>query len=62
MESGIYLSLGFGRTEPVKNNIIRDNVISGHKMGTRCITPGPGVSASANHISGNRCSDFEHDE
>lgn len=59
MESGLYLSGGFGRPEAVRGNIIRDNVISGHNMKTRCIAMGPGVSESANQIGANQCSDYE---
>jgi hypothetical protein len=57
MESGIYLSRGFGRAEPVQGNLIRDNVISGHGMKALCIALGPEVSAAQNKIGPNQCSD-----
>ncbi len=59
LESGIYLSRGLGRVEETRGNVIRDNVISGHKMKTRCIAFGPGVSPPANTLEGNACSDDE---
>ena len=58
-ESGIYLSRGFGRLEETRGNVIRDNVISGHKMKTRCISFGPGVTPTTNTLQGNTCSDDE---
>lgn len=57
LESGIYLSRGLGRMEETRGNVIRDNLISGHKMKTRCIAFGPGVTPSANSIQGNTCAD-----
>lgn len=57
LESGIYLGRGVARMEQTVGNVIRDNEISGHKMKTRCIAAGPGVSLAANTIEGNRCSD-----
>jgi hypothetical protein len=59
LESGIYLSRGLGRVEETRGNVIRDNRISGHKMKTRCIAFGPGVSPAANTLQGNACSDDE---
>jgi hypothetical protein len=59
LESGIYLSRGLGRVEETRGNVIRDNVISGHKMKTRCIAFGPGVMPKANTVAGNACSDYE---
>ena len=58
LESGIYLSRGVVRTEDVRDNVIRDNTISGHMMSTRCITAGPGVSLKQNSVGSNFCEDF----
>ena len=57
LESGIYLGAGASRPEPVQGNIIRDNEITGHKMKSRCIVFGPGVSRVRNTIASNTCSD-----
>ncbi len=59
LESGIYLSQGLGRVEETRGNVLRDNVISGHKMKARCIAFGPGVIPKANTVTGNACSDYE---
>lgn len=59
LESGIYLGRGVARTEQTRGNVIRDNVIGGHKMGQRCIAAGPGVSLEANEVGPNDCSDFD---
>jgi hypothetical protein len=58
LESGIYLSRGVVRMEDVRGNIIRDNTISGHKMKSRCIAAGPGVSLARNSVGSNSCEDF----
>ena len=58
LESGIYLSMGVVRKEPVRGNVIRDNKISGHKMKSRCIAAGPGVNLKENSIGVNTCSDY----
>ncbi|HEX5423914.1 MAG TPA: right-handed parallel beta-helix repeat-containing protein [Candidatus Acidoferrales bacterium] len=57
LESGIYLGRGVARLEQTRGNTIRGNRIFGHKMKTRCIVAGPGVSLQANTITGNVCSD-----
>jgi hypothetical protein len=59
LESGIYLGPGASRPEPVRDNIIRDNEISGHRMKSRCIAFGPGVLRAANTIEANMCSDHK---
>ena len=59
LESGIYLGRGVARSEQTRGNVIRDNVIGGHKMKTRCIAAGPGVSLQANAVGPNDCSDFD---
>ena len=58
LESGIYLSKGVVRMEPVRGNVIRGNKISGHKMKSRCIATGPGVNAAENSIGPNTCEDY----
>jgi Right handed beta helix region len=58
LESGIYLSKGMVRMEPVRGNVIRENKISGHKMKSRCIATAPGVRASENSIGPNTCEDY----
>jgi len=58
LESGIYLGRGVARMEDTRGNVIRENRISGHKMKTRCVVAGPGVSLGANTIAGNTCSDY----
>jgi hypothetical protein len=58
LETGIYLGRGGARRTETKNNIIRDNTISGHKMKERCFAAAPGVSLSANTLRGNQCSDY----
>jgi hypothetical protein len=57
LETGIYLGRGVARLEQTRGNVIRGNIISGHKMKTRCIAAGPGVSLAANTIEDNQCSD-----
>jgi parallel beta-helix repeat protein len=57
LEAGIYLGRGVARMIETRGNIIRNNKISGHKMKTRCIVAGPGVSLAANTVEGNQCSD-----
>ena len=59
LESGIYLGRGVARSEETRGNVIRDNVIGGHKMRERCIAAGPGVSIAANMVGSNECSDTE---
>ena len=58
LDSGIYLGKGIARLEETKNNIIRDNTISGHKMNARCIVAGPGVTLASNTIEANQCLDY----
>ena len=58
LETGIYLSKGVVRMEAVRGNVIRGNTISGHKMKSRCIAGGPGVSLRENSVGPNVCEDF----
>jgi hypothetical protein len=59
LESGIYLGQGGARQEPAKDNIIRNNTITGYKMSKRCINIAPGVVRSANKIEDNSCRDIQ---
>jgi hypothetical protein len=59
LESGIYLGRGVARMVETRGNVIRGNRITGHKMKTRCIAAGPGVSLKANTIEQNTCSDYK---
>jgi hypothetical protein len=58
LESGIYLGRGVARMTETRGNVIRGNKVSGHKMKSRCIAAGPGVSLTANSIEGNKCEDY----
>jgi hypothetical protein len=57
LETGIYLGRGVARLEETRDNIVRGNRISGHKMSARCIHAGPGVNLAANTIERNDCAD-----
>lgn len=57
LQSGIYLAARAERPDPSRSLIIRDNVITGHKMSARCIMAAPGVSLKNSDIANNRCED-----
>jgi hypothetical protein len=57
LESGIYLGRGAERPADTRGNLIRGNLISGHKMKARCILSAPGVALRLNRIEGNQCTD-----
>jgi hypothetical protein len=57
LQSGIYLAARAERPDPSRELIIRDNVITGHKMSVRCIMAAPGVSLKSSDILNNRCED-----
>lgn len=57
LRSGIYLGRGAERPDIASGNTITENVISGHKMRSRCIAAAPGVSLKANRIERNHCAD-----
>lgn len=62
LESGIYLGRlaaewAGERQDPSREHIIRDNVITGYKMSTRCIAAAPGVRLTDSLIENNRCED-----
>jgi hypothetical protein len=52
LQSGIYLGRGVARLEEAKGNVIRNNTVTGHKMASRCVALGPGISTAANTWSG----------
>ncbi|MBX9600938.1 MAG: right-handed parallel beta-helix repeat-containing protein [Bryobacteraceae bacterium] len=57
LRSGIYLGKGVKRLQETRDNVIRDNRISGWKMKSRCIAFAPGVARKANQVTANRCED-----
>ena len=57
LQTGIYLGRGVLRANPARESLIRDNLITGYKMATRCIGTAPGLNARANRIESNRCRD-----
>lgn len=59
LQTGIYLGRRAERPAPARKNLVADNLISGHKMRTRCIAAAPGILLSENRIERNRCFDRE---
>lgn len=62
LESGIYLGRlaaewAGERQDPSREHVIRDNVITGYKMSSRCIAAAPGVRLADSVIENNRCED-----
>lgn len=57
LEAGIYLGRSAIHKAPASHNLIRDNLVTGYKMQSRCILAAPGVDASSNTIAGNVCRD-----
>lgn len=62
LESGIYLGRlaaewAAERQDPSREHVIRDNVITGHKMSSRCIAAAPRVRLTDSVIENNRCED-----
>lgn len=57
LQSGIYLGRRAERPAPASDNLIDGNLISGHKMASRCIGFAPDVSRTANRIGSNQCLD-----
>jgi hypothetical protein len=55
LRSGIYLARRAGRPAVTRDNVIRDNFISGFGMDKWCIDAAPGVSLAASDIGGNKC-------
>ena len=59
LQSGIYLGQGGARKEEAKNNIIRENTVTGYKIAKHCIYVAPQAVGSANAIDHNNCKDVE---
>ncbi len=59
LASGIYLGQGAEHPDAARENEIRDNTISGHKMKSRCIEAAPGVKLRDNSIGKNVCEDYD---
>lgn len=62
LRAGIYLGRiaaewAQKRGDASRNDVIRDNVITGFKMSERCIMAAPGVSLKDSTIENNRCAD-----
>jgi len=57
LQSGIYLASHAQRPAPARGNIVEHNTIRGWGMKAHCIGFAPGVSAAANTIRGNECTD-----
>jgi len=57
LQTGIYLGQRAERPALATDNIVEGNIISGHRMATRCIGLAPAVTATSNEIGENRCSD-----
>lgn len=64
LQSGIYLGRiaaewAQKRADASKGHVIRDNLITGHKMGSRCVMAAPGVDLRASTVEANSCRDVE---
>ena len=57
LRSGIYVSDDGGRPTVTRDNVIRNNIISGFGMAEHCLAAKPGVSLKTDTISGNSCKD-----
>ena len=57
LQSGIYLGRQADRPATTTDNLIEGNLISGHKMKSRCIGYAPGISRAANRVEDNNCND-----
>lgn len=55
LSAGIYLGRRAERAAVTRDNLIRDNLITGHGMSRRCVTLAPGVSPTDSRIARNRC-------
>ncbi len=55
LQAGIYVGRRAERAAPAKGHIIRDNVITGYKMDTRCVMSGPDVDLNQSKVEGNKC-------
>jgi len=57
LSAGIYLGRRAERPAVTRDNVIRDNLITGYGMSRRCIAAAPGVALSANRVGPNRCAE-----
>jgi hypothetical protein len=57
LRSGIYLSDDGGRPATTRDNIVRNNVITGFGIAEHCVAAKPGVDLKANTVAGNSCED-----
>ena len=57
LRTGIYLGAGADRPDVARDNTIEGNEITGYGMSRHCVGIAPGVSAAANRIGKNECSD-----
>jgi hypothetical protein len=55
LQTGIYLGNKAERSEVSRENVIKNNIITGFKMATRCIAAAPGVDLKQNKVEGNVC-------
>jgi len=55
LRSGVYLGRGAARPSLSTENIVEDNVITGHGMATWCIGWAPGVTKDTNQVGDNDC-------
>ena len=55
LSSGIYLGRGAERPDPARGNIVRENLIAGFQMKSRCIGYAPGIERDWNTIEANEC-------
>jgi hypothetical protein len=55
LQTGIYLGKMAERPDVSRENVIKNNIITGFKMATRCIAAAPGVDMKNNSIEGNVC-------
>lgn len=63
LQSGIYLGRiaaewAQKRADSSRGHVIRDNVITGYRMDTRCVMAAPGVSLAESAIENNTCRDI----
>jgi hypothetical protein len=57
LDSGIYLGRKAERAAPARGNAVENNEVTGYKMKARCVGHAPGITAEANTVRGNVCSE-----
>ncbi|MDX2268775.1 MAG: right-handed parallel beta-helix repeat-containing protein [Bryobacter sp.] len=55
LRSGIYLGKGAERPDPAEDNVVEDNLITGHKMQERCVGFSPAVDPARQRVARNVC-------